>query len=410
MKVCLISEEFPPETGWGGIGTHIYNLSLALTEMGHKVHVVSKSVDGKEHISGKGDLTIFRLPECDDDARLLKAISIAAPYIQKAKLIQGFSEFSLRSLRRGAAISRWLKDRPPFDIIEAPDYGAEAFWCQFLDNIKVPIVIKLHTPLFLTQRLNLAPEESFGVKLRKWMEKYSITHAAKIISPTKSIANVISKEFSINGIEVVPNCVDTDLFLYKEKEPNIKEKSFLYAGRLERRKGVEVLAKAIPLVVKAMPDVKFRFIGRDTHTVAGRRSMKEWLMEYFEEGNLCQHIEILNEVPRTEMVKYYQHADVCVLPSLWENLPYTCLEAMSCGTPVVASRVGGFPEIITEGVDGILFETGSHEDLAKKMIQITTGEDLIELGKKARKKIEATFNHKIIAENTIDLYKKVLKG
>src|SRR3990172_8383945 len=103
MKICLISEEFPPETGWGGIGTHTYNLSLALTELGHKVHVVSKSVDGKEHICEKGDLTISRLHECNDDARLLKAISIAAPYIQKAKFIQGFSEFSLRSLRRGAA-------------------------------------------------------------------------------------------------------------------------------------------------------------------------------------------------------------------------------------------------------------------------------------------------------------------
>jgi len=406
----MISEEFPPETGWGGIGTHTYNLSLALTELGHKVHVVSKSVDGKEHISRKGDLTVFRLLECDDDAILLKALSMASPYMQKTKLISGFTGFPLKSLRRGAAISRWLKERTSFDIIEVPDYGAETFFCQFFDKIKVPIVIKLHTPLFLTQRLNLAPREDLGIKLRKWMEKYSIIHATKIISPTKSLADLITKEFRMNWIEVIPNCIDTDLFFYKEKQTNIKEKTFIYAGRLEKRKGVEVLAKAIPFIVKASKNVKFLFIGRDTPTAPGRGSMREWLNEYFERERICPYIEFVNEVPRTEMVTYYQQADVCVLPSLWENLPYTCLEAMSCGTPVVASRVGGFPEIITEGVDGLLFEPGSHEDLARKMIQIITSEDLIELGKKARKKIETTFHHNIIAEKTIDLYNRVMRG
>ena len=206
------------------------------------------------------------------------------------------------------------------------------------------------------------------------------------------------------------NCIDIDLFSYEKKEPDKVRKTFIFAGRLERNKGVEVLAKAIPLVVKAIPNVKIIFVGRDTQTAEGRGSMKGWLEGYFDRERIRPYIELVGDVPRTKIVGYYQQADVCVLPSLWENLPYTCLEAMSCGTPVVASRVGGLPEIITEGVDGLLFEPGSHEDLAKKMIQITTGEDLNELGKKARKKIEATFNYKVIAENTIDLYQKVLKG
>ena len=409
MKICLISEEFPPETGWGGIGTHAYNLSLALTELGHTVHVVSRSIDGKEHISGNGDLTIIRLLERDDDAKLLKAFSIAAPYIQKTRLIPGFSEFPLRSLRRGAAISRWLKEREPFDVIEAADYGAEAFWCQFFDKITVPLVIKLHTPLFLTQRFNSAPKDDFGVKIRKWMEEYSVTHATRIIAPSRCLADFIAKEFRIQGIEVVPNCIDIDLFSYKEKDSEKTGKTIIFAGRLERNKGVEVLARAIPIVVRATPDVKFLFVGRDTLTAEGRGSMKNWLEGYFEGEKIRPCIEFVGDVPRTKMVGYYQRADICVLPSLWENLPYTCLEAMSCGTPVVASRVGGFPEIITEGVDGLLFESGNHEDLAEKIIKITESEDLIELGKKARRKIENTFNHKIIAEKTIDLYNSVMR-
>lgn len=409
MRICLISEEFPPETGWGGIGTHTYNLSIALAETGDDVDVVSKSVDGREHITEKGNLRIHRIAESDSNAAPLQKIAGIAPKLQKNNLFAGFSEYPLRSLRRGAAISKWLKQRPAFDIIEAPDYGGETFWCQFVDRIKTPVIIKLHTPLFLTQRLNSAPKDDLAVKLRKWIEKYSITHATKLISPTKSLADIISEEFKLKGIDVLPNCVDTDFFQYKEKTTNRKDKILIYAGRLERRKGVEVLARAIPLVLKAFPEIKFLFVGRDTPTAEGRGWMKAWLEEYFEKEKVQDRVEFPGEVPRTGIVSYYQQADVCVLPSLWENLPYTCLESMSCGTPVIGSGIGGFPEIITDGVDGFLFEPKNHKDLAEKILDVVTNRDINEFGRKARKKIINTYGHKVIAEKTIQLYTKVLR-
>jgi glycosyltransferase involved in cell wall biosynthesis len=410
MRICLVSEEFPPETGWGGIGTHTYNLSLALAELGHDVQVVSKSVDGKEHILDKGNLKIYRIPESDTNSRPLKTLSNAAPKIQKYSLFSGFGEYPLKTLRRSAAISRWLKDRPPFDIIESPDYGGETFWCQFIDNIKTPVVVKLHTPLFLTQRFNSAPKDDLAVKLRKWMEKYCITHATKLISPTKSLADLIGSEFGVDGIDVLPNCIDTDYFSYKEKDLGKKEKVLMFAGRLERRKGVEVLAKAIPLVARSFPQVKFQFVGRDTPTGEGRTSMKAWLESYFLQEKVSDFVEFVDEVPRTGIVSYFQRADACVLPSLWENLPYTCLESMACGTPVVASNIGGFPEIITAGVNGLLFESQNHEDLAAKIIQMITREDILSFGAKARERIVSTYGHKVIARKTIEFYQHVLRG
>src|SRR3990172_8799388 len=165
MKICLISEEFPPETGWGGIGTHTYNLSLALSELGHEVHVLTKSVNGREYNSENGNLHIYRISEIVSDSQSLNTISKAVPKIQGSRLFAGFNEFPLKTLRRGAAVSKWLKGKQPFDIIEAPDYGGETFWCQFIERINTPIVIKLHTPLFLTQRLNSVPKENISVKL-----------------------------------------------------------------------------------------------------------------------------------------------------------------------------------------------------------------------------------------------------
>jgi glycosyltransferase involved in cell wall biosynthesis len=410
MRICLVSEEFPPETGWGGIGTHTYNLSLALADLGHDVEVVSKSVDGNVHVLEKGNLRIYRIPESDNNHAVLRSLGNVSPKIQKYSWFSSFSEYPLKTLRRGAAISHWLKSKPPFDIIETPDYGGETFWCQFINKIKIPVVVKLHTPLYLTQRLNSAPKDDMAVKLRKWMEKYCITHATKIISPTKSLADLICKEFGVGGINILPNCIDTDFFNYREKDHARKEKIIMYAGRLERRKGVEVLAKAIPLVLRSFPYVKFQFVGRDTPTGEGRTSMKAWLEDYFHQEKVMDHVDFVGEVPRTGIVSYFQQADACVLPSLWENLPYTCLEAMSCGTPVVGSNVGGFPEIITPGVNGLLFEPQNHEDLAAKITQMITSEDIRAFGIKARDRIVSTYGHKVIAEKTIELYQHVIRG
>ena len=208
----------------------------------------------------------------------------------------------------------------------------------------------------------------------------------------------------------MPNCIDTDLFTYKEKVQNRKEKILLYAGRLERRKGMEILAKAIPLVVRSFPHVKFQFVGRDTLTAEGGTSMQTWLENYFLQERVSAHIEFVGEVLRTEIVSYFHNADACVLPSLWENLPYTCLEAMACGTPVVGSNVGGFPEIITDKVNGLLFKPMNHGDLAEKIIELLVHEDVGSLGKKAHQRIASTYGHLLIAEKTIELYHRVAGG
>lgn len=409
MKICLVSEEFPPETGWGGIGTHTYNISLALAELGHDVCVLSKSVDDKLHISRKGCLTIYRVPDHGDRRSAGNRFSDAALSALGRLPLPGLSEYPLRSLRRGAALARCMQQLPSFDIIEAPDYGGETFWHQFFSSQKTPVVVKLHTPLYLTQRLNDAPQNVLAVKIRKWMERYCMKHATKLISPTKSLADIISNELRIEGIEVLPNCVDTDYFINRAKNDKGAQKTVLYAGRLERRKGVEVLAKAIPLIVSKVPQIKFQFVGRDTPTADGGVSMKGWLETFFHQQNVLRHVEFIGEVPRTGIVTYFQEADLCALPSLWENLPYTCLEAMACGTPVVASRVGGFPEIISDGVDGLLFETRNPRDLAAKVTAMLQDHDIEAMAKKARQKIENEFSHRVIAEKTVALYQKVCR-
>jgi glycogen synthase len=404
MKICLISEEFPPETGWGGIGTHTYNLSLALAGAGHEVHVLTKSVDGREHSTNTEGLSIHRIPE---PRRFASTVLTAAAAAGGAEFLADAGEYPLRSLRRGEAVSAWLRRNGPFDVVEAPDYGAETFVHQLPGQTQAPVVVKLHTPLYLNQRLNGVPRDTLPVKARKWMEQYCITRAARVISPTRSLAEIIRQELGVEGIEVVPNCIDTDFFTFREKTDARESMRFLYAGRLERRKGVEVLARAIPPVLRILPGAMFRFVGRDTPTAEGGGSMLEWLKRHFDREGVSERVEFTGEVPRAEIVPRYQDADACILPSLWENLPYTCLESMATGTPVLASRAGGFPEIITDGVDGMLFEPGNHEDLADKIIRIAAPGTAAELGRHARDTVERRYGHRTIADRTVELYRSV---
>ena len=82
--------------------------------------------------------------------------------------------------------------------------------------------------------------------------------------------------------------------------------------------------------------------------------MKEYLIKKINELKVNQGIELMNQIPRDELVGYYQKSTICVIPSLWENHPFVLLEAMSCGKPVIASNVGGMAEIIDHGKDGLL--------------------------------------------------------
>lgn len=382
MKICFVSQELPPETGWGGIGTHVYNLSIALARLGHDISVVSKSIDGRYSSKIENNVKIFRIP---DEPSYLKSLDLLYPL----------------PLRRCLAVMQWLKVQPAFDIIETPEFAAETFFYQVWHSSNVPMVVRLHTPFLICQELDGMPTNSYRVRMRNWIEGYCISHATKLISPTRSLANLLGEK----SVEIIPYCMDAEIFFPKNKDgEKRKEKIILFAGRLEKRKGVEVLARAIPDVVREYPSIKFKFVGSDTPTGEGGISMKRWLVDFFAKNNISRYVEFAGYVPRTDMVQYYQESDICVIPSLWENFAYVGLEAMSCGVPVIASNVGGFPEMITHNIDGFLFESNNHTHLAKMILDVLSRKNIHQYGICARKKIVSQYNYSTIAKRTADFF------
>lgn len=140
-------------------------------------------------------------------------------------------------------------------------------------------------------------------------------------------------------------------------------KELVFIGRLEPEKGVEYLLDAMPLVLAGDPDVHL--------TIVGGGSLGEPLAARSEALHLGKAVSFLNHVPRPELGRFYATATACVLPSIWsENSPLVAYECLAAGLPMIASRVGGIPELAEDGVAGFTFRPRDPRDLAAKALML----------------------------------------
>jgi len=169
-------------------------------------------------------------------------------------------------------------------------------------------------------------------------------------------------------VEVVSNTID--LLFAHEIEQGIdfsqrKEKSILFLGSLGHRKGVFDILEAIPLVWDKHPDACFVFAGEEE-----KRGEKSQIDQVCRKKQLKDNIQFLGMVTGQAKIELFKKSMVYILPSYGENLPYSLLEAMATGLPVVTTPVGAIPEIIENGYNGFLVEPGDYEALAKRILQI----------------------------------------
>jgi glycosyltransferase involved in cell wall biosynthesis len=261
-----------------------------------------------------------------------------------------------------------------FDFVEFPEYGGWARAAHGLDCVR-RIYVRLHgsSKLF---RAYTADQEIIGMKPIDYLESWCTKHAHAVSSP--SLNNWLDTEkswgCSIPNVSVVPNPIEPVL-------PGCggaprSKMTVLFAGRLERRKGAHILARAIPDVIKRIPDVRFRFFGKDCQWPDGRsgESVVRDLLQ--EQGVGEPHVRLLGVCERDQILEEIRRATVMVVPSLCENCPMVVLEAMSCSTPLIVSDTAAFRELVRPERDGLSFEVGNSEALATQLIRVLESEQL----------------------------------
>jgi glycosyltransferase involved in cell wall biosynthesis len=169
-------------------------------------------------------------------------------------------------------------------------------------------------------------------------------------------------------------------------------------GRLEEQKGHAYLLQALPLVLTAM--------GEATLLLAGDGRLRESLERQARELGVEPQVKFLGT--RRDMPLVYRALDVFVLPSLWEGLPLALLEAMGAGLPVVASRVGGAPEVVRDGVNGRLTPPGDVPALAEAIAELARRpEQRAALGEAARDTVREHYSREAMLKKLADLYQEL---
>jgi glycogen synthase len=396
----MISQEFPPETGWGGIGTYTHNLAHGLAELGHRVHVIARTW-GAKSVTGADGVVVHRIPV---PAPSWKPgtwfVNIRFPQVRE----MFFWNLEVQRCVREIA---WVKAP---DVVECPEFGAQGLMAA-VQGI-APMVIKLHTPTFLCRQVNGV---SFGGSrwddvLSERAEHWLARRAGLLTSPSRALANDVSRQWKMdsNAVRVIPNPIDEDLF--RPPVEAARDANVLFVGRLERRKGVQTLIDAWAAVASAFGDAQLQLVGKDHESAPDGGSMKRHLKRCLTAaGGRGESVEFCGAVHRAALPQVYGAAQVCVVPSLYENFPYTCLEAMACGRAVIGSNVGGIPEIITDEVDGLLVPPGDCEALSRAILRLLQDAELRQrLGATARRTICQRFARRAVCQQTAAAYRELV--
>jgi glycosyltransferase involved in cell wall biosynthesis len=189
--------------------------------------------------------------------------------------------------------------------------------------------------------------------------------------------------------------IDFDEFKIK-KEFDERDNLVGYIGRLSEEKGVLNFVKAIPEISKEKDDLEF--------LIGGDGQLCDKIKKHLDENNLNDKVNLAGWISHDKLPDYLNELKLVVLPSYTEGLPNIMLEAMACGTPVLATSVGGVPDVIKDGKTGFILENNSPECIAENIERLLNHPALAGIIKNARELVEKEFTY----EAAVERYRKIL--
>ena len=395
MRVTLFTREYPPEV-YGGAGVHVEYLTR---ELARHVDVAVRC---------------FGAPREEDQVLDVRAVG------------------------------EWpvLAEHPPFDVLSvnlamaAQSAGADVLHSHtwYANRAGHLAAIATGAPHVMTSH-SLEPLRPWkaeqlgrgGYALSSWCERTSIESAAAVVAVSGAMRDDVLRCYPAvdpGRVEVIHNGIDADEYRPELGDPDVLTVNgvdpgrpfVLFVGRITRQKGIVHLVRAVPsidpeaqiVLLAGAPDTPE--IGREmSAAVDAARGARDGI------------VWIERMLPRDEVIRFLSHATVFVCPSIYEPLGIVNLEAMACETAVVASAVGGIPEVVEDGVSGSLvpveLRPGDGEptdparfsaDLAAKVNEVLADpERARDMGAAGRRRVLEEFTWSAVADRTVDLYQRV---
>lgn len=371
MRICMImSLPFPPEDG---VGNFVYNLSRELAKKGHSVAIVTRGSLRGLALESEG-IRVYRPPF--------------------------FPIYPLHVQVHGLFVGRlWKAIGADFDVVH--------YHTPLPPPVRtgLPAVTTVHS-LSLTEAECVEPEDlrSLAYRLQapvSYLVERELLGRSDVVTAVSHslVAELAGYGVPAGRVGVIGNGVDAEFFCPAGAAPG--EKYVLYAGRLGHRKGLFDFLDCAEMLCAEYPNLTFR--------IAGKGPLGPRLLERIERSGYGSRFEVHGYVDGEKLRSLYRGAMAYVLPSHYEGLPTTLLEAMACGVPVIATDVGGSRDLVETGRNGILVPPRSPGRMARAVSSILDDGALREsLGRAARRTVEGGYTWDRIADKVLECYARAM--
>ena len=380
MHICFLCNEYPPGPH-GGIGSFTQTLGRALVARGHRVTVVGIYPAARSGVSDDQGVRVIRLPHT------------SVPR----------TGFLVNRFRLQRALSR-INRESAIDVLDAPENGL-AMVPKSFPAIKVIRMNGGHRFI----------KTSLGQKTalwRSWIERRSFARADYFCAVSRFVAETTRRLLRLGDchIEVLPNPVDTERFKPKRDGHDVEERGLvLFTGTVCEMKGVRQLVLALPQIAAAVPETRLLIVGRDRADAPGGGSFTEYLRSLVP-SDLRPRVTFMGHVENELLPELIAHASVCVYPSYMEAQGVVSAEGMAVGKAVVVTNTGPGPEIVEEGVSGLLCDPRDPRSIATNVTTLLKDDELRRrLGEEARARAVNQFSVAVLVERNEAFYRRCIR-
>jgi alpha-maltose-1-phosphate synthase len=414
MKILILSIDYPPNQ-LGGVGTHVFELATGLVGRGFRVSVLTPTLQASSATNESG-ISVHRITtngNCYESARTSVAKAVQA--VNSRVMLYGRNLFCVP------------QERP--DIIHCHDwhsfYAAERLGKMF----NIPVVGSIH---FVHTEVPLWWGDAIPKETAR-LEETFCRQADALIAVSRSVRDLIISIHKLTDgedrIHVVNNGFDATGFTrsalateeisqFRQLYASAGEKIALYVGRIYPQKGIDALLASAAEVITHNPLVRYLIVGG--HEGSGdaaeiTRMVKEVYPQY---GSLWSNLQFLGKVPREHIIRFYQIADLALVPSIYEPFGYSAIEAMAAGVPLVSTRVGGLADVIIHGKTGLLVSVhpcadGLHrvdiKQLAEAQLELLGDrERCMRMGKAGQQRVLDEYTLEKMTQSIVSVYRQVL--
>lgn len=401
MRIAILTNEYPPYI-YGGAGVHVEYLTHELSRVEEGLHTVEVLCFGDQAIQ-QPNLSVRGV-----------ASTCAAMPAQDPRHLK-FFDTMIRDLLMAGSLA-------DVDVVHCHTWYTHLAGCLVKQLTGAKLVLTTHS--LEPHRPWKAEQLGTAYQASSWIERTAYQNADGVIAVSQSMRDDVNTLYGVpdDKVRVIHNGIDLNQYaptpnrtVLAKYRINPEVPYVLFVGRITRQKGIIHLVDAIKHL---RPGVQVVLCAGAPDTLEIGREMAD-RVEQARRDSTNPIVWIPQIVPKADVITLYTHADLFVCPSVYEPFGITNLEAMACGTPVVASAVGGIPEVVVAGKTGLLVPlepNGSADfeprdparfvrDLADAMNSLLSDPDRLHLmGLRSRERVEHYFSWASIARWTLDFY------